>query len=120
MASPWPVTLPDPMISGVSYRPQGNQIRSDVSAGVPKVRRHYTAVAEDVAITLALTQTQWAQLEAFVITTLKDVLPFEWSDFRRAPGGGNVRLYRFKSRPQWTPRGIGDRGYATLDLELLP
>ena len=120
MASPWPGTLPNPLIDSCDYRPQGNQIRSDVSAGVAKTRRHYTAVAEDVAITLPLTQAQWLILEAFVITTLKDVLPFEWSDFRRAIGGGNVRLYRFKTRPQWTPRGIGNRGFATLDLELLP
>lgn len=120
MAEPWPASLPAPLLSSCSYTPQDNQIRTAVAAGVDKVRRRFTAVGEDVRITLPLTQAQWAVLEHFVVVTLKDVLPFDWQDFRRPPGGGNVRQYRFRIRPSWTPRGIGDRGHAVLDLEMLP
>lgn len=115
----WPATLPNPLIENLRYIPQDNQLRSDMAAGVAKTRRHFTAVAEDVTMTIPLTQAQWAILETFAIVELKDALPFDWMDFRRAPGGGNVRQYRFRRRPQWMPRGI-NRGRATLDLEMLP
>ena len=112
----WPPTLPSPLMSDASYVPQGNVIRSDVSAGISKVRRHYTAVAEDCAFTLILTQAQVATLDTFVRVTCKDVLPFDWKDFRT----NGACKYRFKSRPALSKIEALGVWQASLELERLP
>lgn len=118
MASPWPATLPAPQSDPASYKPQNNTIRTEMAAGVAKMRRRYTAVAEDTMFSLKLTQAQVTILDSFVRVTLKDVLPFEWQDFRVA--AGPVRQYRFKSRPVFTKDVGVDYWQADLDLEMLP
>ncbi len=115
----WPSTVPGPIADTVEYVPQPNVIRTEMAAGVAKVRRRYTAIAEDVGFTLWLTTEQWQALQAFVVDTLKDVLPFNWPDFRKPPGAGNVRAYRFRERP--TARYLGEGTWEVrVALEMLP
>lgn len=118
MAS-WPTTLPEPLVDAASYTPQDNAIRTQMAAGTAKVRRRFTAVPEDVSFTLRLSTAQVDVLDAFVIVTLKDVLPFTWKNFRKV--GFPVCQYRFVRRPKYTaaPKGP-DLWDAAIDLELLP
>jgi hypothetical protein len=115
----WPSTVPAPIAESVEYVPQDNRIRTEMAAAVAKLRRRYTAVGEDVSLTLWLTGSQMQALQDFAIVTLKDVLPFNWPDFRRPLGVGNVRSYRFRNRPSFTYLGEGT-WEARLQLEMLP
>ncbi|CAN7332537.1 hypothetical protein LJR143_001684 [Pseudoxanthomonas sp. LjRoot143] len=115
----WPSSLPRPQVDGCTYTPQDNQIRTEMRAGVPKVRRATTARPVDVTFQLVLTQAQVQTLDDFVAITLSDVLPFQWMDFRRPDGEENVAVYRFTRRPRYAPRRSGMYWTATIDLELM-
>lgn len=117
----WPATLPTPIASSVSYKPQqANSIRTDFPAGVAKMRRRFTAVAEDFSGRILINQAQIAILDDFVQNTLADVLPFTWSDFRRPIGPANARQYRFKARPEYSRADVPGEWFADLQLEMLP
>lgn len=117
----WPTTLPTPIASSVSYKPQkNNTIRTDFPAGVDKVRRRFTAVAEDFTGRILVNQTQINILDDFHKLTLKEVLPFNWSDFRRPIGPANVRVYRFKAQPEYSRSDVPGEWFADLSLEMLP
>lgn len=118
MAS-WPATLPSPAVGSGTVEPWPNAIRTKMDAGTPKMRRRYTAVGANVTYSIpGLTRTQVETLETFVVTTLKDVLPFDWKDWRKV--GTPVATYRFKSRPKYSDMGRGDLWRAELDLDILP
>ncbi|MGY3265796.1 hypothetical protein [Lysobacter sp. HA35] len=118
MASAWPSTLPQtPLMDGVSYVPWRNAVRTDMDAGVPKTRRRFTAVGDDVRLAILIDRTQCDTLDTFYQVTLKTVLPFTWKHFRKA--GYPTCDYRFKSPPQFTPAG-GTLWRAELELERLP
>lgn len=110
----WPSTLPNPEW-GLTKEPTDNSIRSQVEAGVAKMRRRYTKPAETINATVMLTDAQMPTLDTFVKTTLKDVLPFDWTDF---VAGGTV-TYRFLKRPTYK-RVSYNNVQATLQLEQLP
>ena len=115
----WPASLPVPLVEGVSYSSQDNIIRSQMDAGVAKIRRRYTAVPEDVSFQLLLTLAQLQTLVDFHDITLKGVLPFDWIEFRKPEADwGTLVTYRFKSRPTFAPVH-GALWRATLELELL-
>lgn len=117
MANPtWPTTLPQPVLDSISYTPLNNTIRSQMDAGPAKMRRRFTAAGEDVTLVLMLTAEQKADLDTFIRVTLKDVLPFDWYEFRAAEQ--TVATYRFRQRPAYTPWGP-DYWQATLNLDLL-
>lgn len=117
MANPtWPSTLPEPVLDSISYSPWQNTIRSQMDSGPPKMRRRFTAAGEDVTVVLILTPAQKDALDTFIRTTLKDVLPFDWYEFRAAEQ--TVATYRFKQRPAYTPWGA-EYWQATLSLDLL-
>ena len=120
MANPtWPSSLPVPLVEGVSYTSQDNIIRSQMDAGVAKIRRRFTAVPEDVSFQLLLTLAQIQTLVDFHDITLKGVLPFDWIEFRKPEADwGTLVTYRFKSRPTFVPVH-GKLWRATLELELL-
>ena len=111
----WPSTLPCPLYEGCQYTPAENVIRSGMDVGT-KVRRRFTWVPEEVTFTLRLTTAQVAILQSFVRDTLKDVLPFQWVEFRAGPD--SVATYRFRQRPSYTPVGPGWWD-ASLQLDLL-
>lgn len=105
MANPtWPTTLPAPIDESLSYAPLvENVIASNMETGAPKRRRRFTAVPETLTCTLVLNRAQIAILQAFVVTTLKDVLPFDWKDFR----DGSTATYVFQKRPGYSLSAVG-------------
>ncbi|MEN6538924.1 MAG: hypothetical protein ABFC67_04865 [Mizugakiibacter sp.] len=119
MSNPtWPATLPPPIAdNSTAYSGVSNVLRTEMDAGVAKVRRRFTAVATPFACTLRLTQAQYQTLITFYATTLQDALPFDWTDFRT----GVTATYRFVQRPagQYI-QGSVNRWQVTLQLELLP
>lgn len=119
MSNPtWPSTLPAPIAdTSAVYDAVDNAVRSNTEAGVNKVRRRFTAVATPFTCSVKLTQTQYATLMTFYTTTLLDVLPFDWTDFRTGAAG----TYRFVKRPAGSyVAGSINRWLVTLPLELLP
>lgn len=84
MANPiWPSSLPPPLAdSSASYGAPNNVIETGMETGAPKVRRRFTAVEIPFTCSLKLSQAQVATLESFYYTTLAQVLPFDWTDFR--------------------------------------
>lgn len=115
MANPvWPTSLPVPLQQGAQYEPLiENVITSSVETGAPKRRRRFTAVPDKFTGQLILTATQVATLNTFVVTTLKDVLPFDWKDFRT----GSACSYVFSKRPVYA-RVPDSRLLWTASLEL--
>lgn len=116
----WPAALPpapsDP--NAVTYAPLvANVVTTNMETGAPKMRRRFTAVPETLACSLVLNAAQCAALSTFVATTLQDVLPFDWKDWRTQ----GAATYVFRSRPQYQ-HIQGSRGLwtATLDLMKLP
>lgn len=123
MANPvWPASLPQtpymPDNNTPEYIPNDNTIRTSVTAGPAKARRRFTAVPEECKLQIWVTSVQLATLKDFVKTTLEDVLPFTWTDFR----DGTQATYRFMKG--WSSvdqkYDSGDTWILTLDLELLP
>lgn len=117
MANPtWPATLPAPRADGgAKYAPLApNVVSTSVETGAPKRRRRFSYVPETFAGTLVLTGAQCATLSEFVATTLKDVNPFDWKDFR----SGAACSYVFTARPQFT-QVAESGGLWTATLELL-
>lgn len=111
----WPSTLPQNPYArdGAKYTPQDNRNKSDTEMGPPKVRRKFTAVYDTFTFTLELTRDELATLTTFVITTLQDVRPFQWIDFRT----GDVCRYRFSKRPTALYL-VGDGFLWEVDIEL--
>lgn len=119
MANPtWPTTLPLPLAdNSTSYQAVTNAIRSNTEDGVAKMRRRFTAIATPLNCTIKCTQAQLATLITFYETTLLDVLPFDWIDFRT----GAAATYRFVQRPQASYlQGSVDRWVVMLQLEKMP
>lgn len=117
MANPaWPASLPVPRSDGsAKYAPIVQPVVStSMETGAPKYRRRFTYVPETFTGTLILTAAQCATLQAFVATTLKDVNPFDWIDFRSQAAAS----YVFTARPTYT-QIASSRGLWTVTLELL-
>lgn len=118
MANPtWPVTIPGPTSDSVSYEPLfDNIIKSQMEVG-QKTRRRATFCPDKAAFKLVLNKAQYQALDAFYKTTLKEVLPFDWKDFR----DNSPRTYAFQSAPKYSLAAPGaNLWYATLDLVTLP
>lgn len=69
-----------------------------MDTGAPKRRRRFTWVPDTYNGSLLLTSEQVATLRNFVAITLKDVLPFDWTDFQ----DGGTQTYVFQKRPTYT------------------
>lgn len=115
MANPgWPSTLPRPLAAQAGYAPLGdNVVSTNMDTGAPKFRRRFTSMPETFTGVVRLTDAQTATLKTFVETTLKDVGPFDWIDFR----SGAVATYVFRKRPGYTHvAGLAGWWDASLDL----
>jgi len=113
----WPGGLPSPIVSGNNYQPAGdNVLRSPFTGGI-KMRRRSSAALEVVRFSLVLTRAQVQVLDSFVIQTLKDVLPFDWVEFRDPDLG--TAIYRFRGRPSYQPVQVNRVWQADIELDLL-
>ncbi|MFK2905005.1 hypothetical protein ISP17_13670 [Dyella ginsengisoli] len=119
MSNPtWPSTLPAPQAdNSAAYAGAEEAIRTQMDAGVAKMRPRWTGTAEPFSCTVKLTQAQWATLQTFYATTLQRTLPFDWTDFR----SGSTATYRFLRKPAASYiKGLVNRWLVTLQLEILP
>lgn len=108
MANPtWPATLPAPQAdSSAGYGAPGNVIETGMETGDAKRRRRFTAAVIPFNCTVKLTADQLATLEQFYYVTLKQVLPFDWTDFRT----GTTATYCFTKEgysASYIPNSIG-------------
>lgn len=122
MSNPtWPTTLPCPADAAGDYAPLlDNIIKTSMETGAPKRRRRFTAVPETFTATVILDSAQMVTLDAFVVDTLQDVMPFDWLDWRT----GLTATYVFQKRPtysriQSSRSGVNPNGLWTASLELL-
>lgn len=115
----WPVTLPQSvLVQGYSETPPQLSIRTDMDAGVAKVRRRFTSSIRPIECNTLLTAAQVATLDAFYLSTLEGgALRFEWNHPRT---GATVEM-RFMEPPQYTPAGGGVTYFnVSLKLEVMP
>jgi hypothetical protein len=107
-----------PIDESLSYAPLVEPVlATQMETGAPKRRRRFTSVPEAFNCTLVLTQAQVATLTAFVATTLQDVLPFDWKDFR----DGTAATYVFQKRPGYNLTAVGANLWKVpLDLMKVP
>lgn len=97
----WPASLPCPLLAEVDYTSRSNVIRTEMDAGIIRMRRRYTSVPENVSFSLLLTRAQLQVLFDFVSITLGDVGRFEWKEFRDP--ARRAAIYRFQDRPTYMP-----------------
>lgn len=119
MANPsWPSTLPGPTSQNLTITPLVDPvITTSMEAGAPKRRRRFTAVPNAVTLMLVLTADQCTTLDTFVATTLQDVLPFDWKDFRT----GAAATYVFQKRPSYSLFAAGANLWqAQIQLQQVP
>lgn len=117
----WPASLPQKQFTGLTDQRQDARVRTEMDAGLPKMRRRFTAALRTVTTRLVLTGTQRQTFDTFYITTLSEgVDPFDWED----PVTDATVSFRFIEPPQWSlivGGSTSDRLWeATLSLELLP
>lgn len=105
-----------PMYEGYAESLPDVLVRSQVDAGVDKVRRRYTAGVRPIAMQLTLSSTQVDDLDAFFVTTLKHGAErFDW----KHPRTCSTAEFRFTSPPRYEP--ISATHMRTrFTLELLP
>lgn len=102
MAVPsWPSELPtDWLIAGYDEQMPDVLIRTQMEAGIPKVRRRYTTAVSPLSLSQVMTADEIATLEAFYIATLgRGAKRFSMTHPRT---GESVEL-RFVSPPRWQP-----------------
>ena len=120
----WPATLPQNPYEASSntpkYQPLENIVRTSVDAGPAKQRRRFTAVPNTITLPpIVLTETQRAALQTFKESTLLDVLPFTWIDFRTG-AAANYRFIAATVEEFHSSDGTTDQWSVTLSLEMLP
>jgi hypothetical protein len=76
----FPATLPAPLISSYAEQRQNQVLRTEMDAGIPKVRRRFTAALTNLQVSWVLTDTQLSTLETFFVTTLLGgATAFDWT-----------------------------------------
>lgn len=114
----WPNTLPvGPLTSGYSETSIPQVIRTQMDAGVPKVRRRSTVVIQNLHIELALTPSQCEVLRQFYTNDCaQGVLRFSWIHPRT-----DVAIFcRFLNAPSIRPTETWSLFRVSFDIEVLP
>ncbi len=120
----WPASLPQAFPIGTSVNVQDVRVRSSVDAGLPKMRRRFSAAIRTYTLAtdkFIMTDTQQTTFETFYTTTLEGgTLPFDWP----APWvGAGTKTFRFLSALQFgmiVPGGANRLTTVTIVLEELP
>jgi hypothetical protein len=112
----YPSTLPAPLISDFQESTPDFTIRTDMDAGVAKVRRRFSAAATPIQFTLLLTEPQAVTLDTFFrTTTAGGSLEFNMAH----PRTGNTVTCRFSAPPAYALQG--HRLYrVAMQMEILP
>jgi len=120
----WPSTLPQAFPVGTNVQVQDVRIRTSVDAGLPKLRRRFTAAIRTYTLAtdrFIMTDTQQTTFETFYTTTLEGgTLTFDWTD----PWvGAGLKVFRFVSPLQFgmiVPGGANRLTTVSIVLEELP
>ena len=112
----WPAGLPQGMFIGLQDARVSSLVRSPTDAGIPKVRRRFTATLRVLSVPIVLTTSERTTFDTFYISTLAEgSLPFDWTD----PIDGSTVEYRFREPAEF--RTISTNLWsAVLSLEMLP
>ena len=116
----WPSTVPWINL-GFTEAPQDGTIRTPMSAGPPKQRPRFTAIAREINATGIMESDEYLALWTFYETTLT----FGSETFTQAdPRTGTAATWRFTGPPQGTAlRSDGtkvDLWRVSLPLEIIP
>lgn len=104
----------------MTYAGDDGVIRTQMDAGVAKMRPRFTAVPEDLNCSIEVDAAGLQVLDEFYTITLKRVLAFAWRDFRKPNDLDTAAVYRFKSKPKHSPTDqTGKRWRVDMELELL-
>lgn len=99
MSVVWPTTLNFPQAPLIGYRfiPRDQNLRTQMNAGEPKVRRLTTRVLYDYSFQLILTEAQLTHFidTFYLVSTSAGSIKFEWVH----PRTGNTMEFRFMSPP---------------------
>jgi hypothetical protein len=113
----WPSSLPQyPLNDGnTKYAPLFEPVlTTSMEVGAPKRRRRVTYIPETCNCNVLLTGAQWATLDTFLRTTIKEAGQFDWKDFRL----NATATYVFKTRPQ-PVANAGEIDSWTVALDML-
>lgn len=112
----WPATLRDTLeAAGFSQSARPNSIRTNIEAGLDKVRRRYTSPTILVNGSMILTHAQYVTMEYFYNTDLQGgVNRFKFKD----PATDIIYEYRMISPPKYNSIG-GPYYRVSLEMERL-
>lgn len=113
----WPASLPsEPLYTGFRETAPNTVLRTNMSAGPPKLRRRFTAGFRPISIEMVMTDAQVQAIDDFYITILfGGSLPFDFTD----PRTDVSESYQFKVPPQYRPIAP-DNWTVSIELEMLP
>ncbi len=115
--SVWPVSLPLPLSNTLQETPPQSLIRTQMDAGVPKVRRRSTATVRQLSFQVMLSASQVSTLDTFFLTTtLGGSEEFDYTH----PRTGAAVTARFTAPPTYADANTGDHFLTTIELEILP
>lgn len=96
MAAAWPASLKQCPQTWAAT-PRDNQVRTAVDVGLSKTRRRYTAVINDIAVSVTMTLADYRTfLDWYENTISQGADNFEYKD----PVSGAVQTYHFRAPPQ--------------------
>lgn len=120
MAAEFPPSLPGPIIGSMNWELEHNVIRSKRDSGKEKRRRRFTHVGGPFRCEMLLTEAQYWTLEEFYRVTLREVLPFTWTDWRWSSDPTGLVDYEFLEPPSHKPWGENPGMFiVTLSLQRL-
>lgn len=122
MATPvWPSTLPaSPLINGYSVQRKDTKLRTNVDAGLDKVRNRYRAAPKDVTEEFNFHNNNKVAFQNFHDNTCNGGAE---RFIRVNPENGLTTEYRFKSEPVYNVIGFDQEGpiwNVSLSLEIMP
>ncbi len=112
----YPASLPAPLVSDFIEETPDFAIRTDMDAGIAKVRRRFTAISTPIQFGLVLTEAQASTLDTFYRTTTSGgTVEFNMAH----PRTGTVVTCRFTAPPAYSL--LGSKAYrVSLQMEILP
>lgn len=113
----WPTGLPCPLLGTLKHAPAFSNILRSQFPGGEKVRLHKSWVPEVMTCSVHLTRAQLQILHDFYWTTLRQLRPFTWQEFRD-PARGPCD-YAFREIPQSEEVLAGRRWRVQLTLDVL-
>lgn len=105
----WPVSLPvAPLLDGFSYQPANTLVVSEMDAGLPKVRRRFTAGPDMASASWLLTAAQFETFRSFFTTDLAGGALSFTAEHPLPPYATATIRFDPTQMPTFTPLGNGE------------